>query len=457
MRTYALTAAIDNSVVEARRYIWTSFGLKLISPLYISLLNTLIAIGAAFVPPDIINLFLAEHDYVFLSVPYLIVVISSEFAFCMGMWCYALIKCRTNLAIRRTPKINPTKKLCLQSAFIIIMVILLEAVIISVIVTLIGPEKLAASFSDPNIANVTRLKLISTTRIHGINILAFQFGAEAALLASFYIFMNIRTLRIRRALLALYSFASILYLAASFLTFSRWPIMAFIVSLVALLLLKRNSESGTGIRTLSYLSFPFLGTLLITFLTFSFIKIGSSHLLNSIIGYTLGSYNLGAAAITNAFTQPYSDTSYGTLGMFWNAPVIGPHLRDLAISLGLGLPRTSVIEMGQTVQLWTNAAAQSGLNITYLWDSVFGYIYSDVGFAYPFVFFVYGFVSWFLYEGFMRLSLLRMLLYIVFLVSLITWFTSAFISNTPLDDFAFFSILITVYLRKQWRLSIWGP
>ncbi|MDA8153963.1 MAG: hypothetical protein M0003_14845 [Acidithiobacillus sp.] len=435
------------------RRFWNSLGIKIISPLFISLLNTFVALGAAFVPSDLVVKVLSEPNVIYLNMPYILVVLSSEIAFCAGIWLFPLLKGQHTLSICRSPTLYPTRRLYLKALNLVLISILYELFIIIFMIVSIGQKRIELAFLNPNIANTLRLWIISASRVHGVNLLAFQFGVNAALLVSFFIFINIRLVRVRISMLSIHALASMLYLLASSLSLSRWPIMAYLLSLAVLVVLKKNAGNGIGIRRVVVLSLSTLSILVFVFMVFSYIRMGSENIARSIVGYTIGSYNLGSAAISNIFVQPYSDSTYGALGMFWNAPVIGPYLRYFGRALGLDLPRSSVIEMGKTVVLWSDAVSKANFNPTYLWDSIYGFLYSDISFWYLFVFFVYGFVSWYLYDGFIKLSLLKMLLYIVFFISLITWFTSAFISNLPLDDFTFFAVLIALYLRRQWRLS----
>lgn len=445
-----LIAGYGNNTEKVSR--WKSFGIWAVSPLYLSLTSTTLGFISLIFPPHWLTTALQERDVVFMNAPMALVMAISELAFILGLAFYAQVHNHGKLVARRSPNLTPTRMLCKYGILLSAGSIIVEALIAIIMILRVGLTKILIAFTSPNAGIIFRQSLVGEMRIHGINILAFQAAAYPALLVSTFIAMSVRGNRARRVSLAFAIIGGFSYIIINLLTFTRWQVLQYFLSVGLLLVICRNGENGISKTRLLHASIIFLGISSALFVTVNALKTHISGP-SAILGYTIGSYNVGAAVASGDVAQPYANSSYGALGFFWNAPMIGPYLRDLGRADGLDLPSGNA---GATNvwSSWSNALDTAGLNPTYQWDTVFSYIYGDTGLIFPVIFFLYGYISQSIFSGFMMVRPIRFLLYFPFMTSIVTWFTSVFISNTTLDDFFIFSLLIVSIIKHQWLTSI---
>ena len=430
---------------------WSSSGIWGLSPLCLCLANMALACIAIIYPPHWIVTSLHERDLAFLNPGLVLVVIISGMSFIFGLMFVSLVFDQGYLKVRRSPPFKTNNRLYNKALLLITITIFGETLIAFLLLHKTGTAAFIAALNNPTTGIIFREKLVTIARFHTINILAFETLFYPALIIAFFIILGYSNGRKKMRGLLYFSFGSLSYLLVNFITFTRWQIMQYLLSMVAVFVLNKNSQEGVSLIKLLRLGMYFLVLALSIFIFVNALKTQISGG-NALIGYTIGSYNNAAATISRTVIQPFADSSYVALGALWNAPFIGPHLREIGISLGLNLPGPHAnATMGWST--WSDALEKSGLNSIYQWNTIFGSVFGDVSIFFPIIFFVYGAISQYLFIEFINLKLYGVLLYIFFMVSVVTWFTSVFISNTTLDDYAIFSGFLYFLIRRDWYSS----
>jgi hypothetical protein len=159
------------------------------------------------------------------------------------------------------------------------------------------------------------------------------------------------------------------------------PLMASTI-LIAIFFATR----GWRVRLMRVAAFASVSVVVIVgaFLLLSFLR-GSlllGSLMTSLLGYTIVSYNRMSALLMGAMHYGYEGSGV------YLAPL-------LSGSEGLNrlIPFKDVFDWPSARELWRTefaSVAQSGLNGSYIWSSIFGYLYSDIGWLAPFYMFFYG-------------------------------------------------------------------
>jgi len=432
---------------------WRKWGILALSPLYLSLLSTCFGLIAILTPPQWISIAMRERDFMFFNPLMFIVIVFSEVAFISGLLFYAKSRRLTRIGVKKSPRILPSARLLDKAIWLLVGSIIIEIMIGVIIVAKAGLGNILLALNNPIEGSQFRNHLLTLMRIHGVNMLVFQDAAYLALIVAIFIVMcSTRKSNKRVAGLMLAALGSVCYITVSLLTLTRWQVLQFLFSLGAIYLLYRNAQNGVARAKLVSYSVVIVVLSCSIFILVNALKTNNSDI-DAIVGYTIGSYNIAASVVSGIVTQPFSGSTYGTLGAIWNAPILGPHIRELGKLLGLDLP-TGSGGAKNSWNAWRDALQSAGINPAYNWDTVFGYVYGDIGIAFPIAFFVYGYISEYLFNKFQDLRLFGVMLYLPFFVSIITWFTSVFISNTALDDDIIFSIIIWLFIRHDWYAAM---
>ena len=431
---------------------WHSFAIKVVSPLFLAVANLFLVFVAILFPPQWFESAASEPDVVFLNFRYALLAIACTMAFLTGIVFYRLSRGSSLIIFRKSCNFQPNEGLLRKVKILLRICLAINLVTVALLIYGIGPHRILDAITNVSVALSVRNEALLVGRIAGLNILALQSLVFIILIAAFFVILNSKT-KLLTPLVVLFSSVIITYLFVTVLTITRWPILQLLFSMLVLYILYLNTKSGMGavrIFTFGILSLAFS---LIVFLGIGILKYGPSHVIGSIIGYTIASYNLGAAVVSGIFRQPNSGSTFATLGFFWQFPFLGEHFRLIGISYGLNLPIAGGANMSN-VNAWSYViATTTNLNPHWNWDTVYAYVYGDIGWASLFVFFLYGSISQYLYEGFVRLRLFHVTLYSFFFVYQITWFTSVFISGTLLDDYVVFACFLVFYLGPHWKQS----
>jgi hypothetical protein len=433
---------------------WRSFGLKVVSPLFLAIINLFMVFIAIIFPPQLFSQAASEPDIVFLNSGYALLAIACTVSFISGIIFYRLLRGSDKIVFPKSPGFKPTDSLVRRIKIILNCCLGINVATIFLLMYRVGLHRLLRSLTDKTVALSVRNEILIVGRVAGLNILVFQTLALVTLVVAFFVLLNMKRPVSCWWFKFLFFCVAITYVVISFIAITRWPILQLAFSLLLIYVLYRNTMTGLGFGRVLKLGMLFIGFSLVIFLGIGLIKYGASHVIDSIIGYTMASYNLGAAVTSGIFHQPNSGSTFATFGFFWQFPLLGEYFRRIGIHYGLNLPIAGGANM-TWVNAWAREIVQTtNLNPHWLWTTVYGYIYADIGWNALFIFFIYGAISQLLYDGFARLRLFHVALYSFFFIYQITWFTSVFISNTTLDDYIAFTLVIVLYIGPYWRSSV---
>lgn len=435
--------------MEEIRRGWT---FRLLRPDVASLLAVGLWLVSFLLPPQFVEPYLEERDVVFLNLPMAMVVVVSAVAFWKGT------KTGKTRGHRRTSESQPrmivTRSLLSKVFWVALVIPFFEILVIFTVLHKVGIGTLLLATQNPTLGTAWRTDVSSTLRLGGINFGALVNCCYAALVSCTFAALWADPGRgKRRICLILLGIGGLLYALTSLILFQRWPLFEYLLSMLVALLVYRDLKFGvTRAKVVGLIAGSALVCTAIFFLVNALrtSSTGSSMLL----GYTVGSYNLGAAAISGSFHQPHAHSTYATFGWFWDAPLIGATLRNLGISLGLDLPLGGALAPTAAVE-WPSAVASAGLNPAFQWDTMFARIYADVGVLFPLVFFVYGYACQRVYERFCRLDIFGVFLYVPLLVNILSWFSGVALS-TPFDDYLLSALIIWIWLKDLWIIDVNG-
>lgn len=166
------------------------------------------------------------------------------------------------------------------------------------------------------------------------------------------------------------------------------------------------------------------------------------EVIKQFMGYFPASYNRLNAVLSSNLEYPNGGWGYYSSQGIWDLPLISGALGiyDAGRSLGIPLPRSSTDN-------WRNqftAVKQSGLDESYIWATIYGFLYSDFGYFSIFYFLLYGYVAGFVFSGFIRGDSLRLLLYPFLFTTIIKWPSIVSFSQRTIFIFLVTSIFITL-------------
>ena len=449
-----VSAATSRDHATASKRHWRSFAIRFVSPLYLAVANLFLVLFATVFPPQWFSQAANEPDIVFLNANYALLAISCTGAFIAGIIFYRLLRGSGSIFFNKSPSFMPNESLVKKIKKVLMVCLGINFFTIALLIYGVGLHRFLQSMNDKDLALAVRNQMIVVGRLAGFNVLALQTLLFVTLVVAFFVLLNMKRSQSLTRLKFLFNGVIITYILVSFLEITRWPILQMVFSLLLIYILYLNTIHGLGFLRFLKIGIIFVTFSLAVFLGIGVLKYGPSHVLGSVIGYTLASYNLGAAVVSGIFRQPNSGSTFATLGFFWQFPFLGNYFRQIGISYGLNLPIAGGANM-TWVNAWARAIVENtDLNPHWLWTTVYAYIYADVGWAALCVFFIYGAISQYLYEGFIRLRLFQVALYAFFFAYQITWFTSVFISNTNLDDYVVFALALAFYIGPSWRNSL---
>lgn len=149
-------------------------------------------------------------------------------------------------------------------------------------------------------------------------------------------------------------------------------------------------------------------------------------LLQSILGYTVASYNRLAVMLDGNLQLPNSGTGYYTLQWLYYPPVVRDilHIPDLAASvLGTHLPVTRL----DNYYAQFEAIEKTPLAANFIWATFFGIVYSDYGWLSLFFYVVFGACCQAAYISMQKRKLLGIFLYSYIYATSLLWFGDGFI------------------------------
>jgi hypothetical protein len=198
---------------------------------------------------------------------------------------------------------------------------------------------------------------------------------------------------------------------------------------------------GKQVRPLRIAAFAFVSMLAIvaTFLLLSFLRgsllVGS--LMTSLLGYTIVSYNRMAAMLMGAMHYGYEGSGVYLVPL-------------LSGSEGFNklIPVKDIFDWPGARELWHTefaSVAQSGLNGSYIWSSIFGYLYSDIGWLTPFYMFFYGLFCCYFWIKFKTGKALGLVVYPWVAFGILFWIGTNLLPYDRLLNYIEMGLLLTWY------------
>jgi hypothetical protein len=175
------------------------------------------------------------------------------------------------------------------------------------------------------------------------------------------------------------------------------------------------------------------------FLLLSFLRgsllIGS--LMTSLLGYTIVSYNRMTALIMGAMHYGYEGSGVYLVPLLSNSE-----------GLNKLIPFKDTFDWPSARELWRTefaSVAQSGLNGSYIWSSIFGYLYSDIGWLTPFYMFLYGLFCCYFWIKFKTGKALGLVIYPWVAFGILFWIGVNLLSYDRLLNYIEMGLLLTWY------------
>ncbi len=178
----------------------------------------------------------------------------------------------------------------------------------------------------------------------------------------------------RRVFGAVFAASFVIDVLACLATFDRTNLMPLLAGLIIVYLFFKTRAADAKLARIVLIGLASVSGILVVFLALQFAR-GASHvdgLITSVLGYTIVSYNRLAALVIGVMHYVYQGKgAYIVAFLTENDRFLG--LRDR-----MGLPNFFVLWLSEFGSLST-----SGLNSGFNWASVFGYLFSDLGWWTP--------------------------------------------------------------------------
>ena len=242
-----------------------------------------------------------------------------------------------------------------------------------------------------------------------------------------------RRSRLRWVLLVAFATA----LGTAVIKVARYDLMPMVFGTALVYLAFKLRDKRISIQR--YLMFVFMLAfgVVALFVFFSWLRGSDSQsgLLNSVMGYTVASYDRLPALLDGRIRFPYGGTGTYTFRFLSNLPLFHRWI-------GTGMP--------DSVNVWLSefsAVDAGGLDGRYIWGSAFGYVYADIGWAAPLYFFGVGALSMWAWRRLQAGYAAGILLYPWLGFSVIFWFGSNFVAYPQLVTLAGAAALLSIYER----------
>lgn len=392
--------------------------LNLISPIYIAILSVCMGILMTLYPPQIYERIMWEKDYMFMDIKLYLFLVLCLISFLMGIkWAKKILK--FNIPDMKNKFIS-------KKHFILEVYILLISIIISsyyIFFVMITNRNLISTLIQGR-GSEYRDSMNTVFEVNGTQAGTFLV-ITMTLIIWLYYYYNERKYDLNTLNKKLYSrgikITIILFFLACVLAQARYVLMPYIVAIMYVKIyfkVTRNNISRKKIILYLIISFSFL---VILFNFISYIRAGNGQVKDSnnfILGYTVACYNRLSSILSGDLKLPNSGSGFYTLRSFWYPPLIGRYydIYNIGRGLGLNLP----IPTNYDNQLLQNLI-MAGLQPSFVWGTVFGFVYSDLGWFSFIYFFLYGLMSWIIYISFLKKKTIGIVLHPIIIFSILFW------------------------------------
>lgn len=367
-----------------------------ISPIFLVLYNFLIMMIALLFPPTIYTYFLDEKNYIFMNLSIFLLVTMSLLAFWLGYeisyMTFPKIKC-----------ISKRKIFIKKSIFIGIPLIIFEILTALFIVV----------FIKQNIG-VFYLLLNGLGNSYKENILTNFFFLFVYMLIGiiYWAYNKYKRFTIKSNLIRILIFIGILeVLLVSSIMLARFIAIPFLIGLVIIFLKYKKK-----FNLFTILKYLILG--IIVFIIASIFRSNNSDnifelIITKFMGYTIASFNRLALVLDGNLNYTYSYTGYYLMPLLSHVPL----LHNI-------IPNIYQIDYKKIWLEEFKDVESTQLQASYIWSTVYGYIYSVLGYLTPIYFFMLGLLTGPLWKSFVYNKTTGTIIYPWFFAGLILSFTS---------------------------------
>lgn len=201
---------------------------------------------------------------------------------------------------------------------------------------------------------------------------------------------------------------------------ARYEMMPLLFGLLVIYI-HYKYKTKSNFKILLYLSF-FLVSVISIFGVFSFTRgfATLSDVFQSIVGYTLTSYNHMAALLSGKLIYLNPGNLYYLLSFFQDAPL----LKDSLSSGYFNWPATDLIRYREFSDTF-----RAGLNGSYIWLTSYGYLWISLGYLTPLVFLINGILMEFYWAKFINGKQSGLIFYPWLFFCIIFWFGTSMLTS----------------------------
>lgn len=286
-----------------------------------------------------------------------------------------------------------------------------------------------------------------------------QFGSFLYLnvITIFWAISNVfaRGLKDKKTFIVIF-FSSALLIISYVLTMQRGQLVFFMSGLLVIYFTFHFSASITPRELIKnvFISVLLLMIIIIFITMFFFLRsVGPNHLFSYILGYGPASFNRLAAIINGNLVYRYGVTGFYMAPFLLHLPIL-----DKIANINIfNFPHAAVVFTSEF-----NSLARAGLNSRFNWATVYGYIYSSIGWATPIYFMLLGFICSFVWGHLKRATQFGFAFYPFIGASILFWFTTntLFMSEAVMSLFGaillhFYSELVSIKTFPRVPLNIY--
>lgn len=389
-----------------------------ISPAFLVLYNFLLLIFAIMFPPNIYSYFIDEKDYMFMNLSIFLLVNITLFAFLFG--------CIILYSIFPSVKSVYKEKIFVNKTIFIAFPLIVSEILVAVFILL---------FLKQNI-NYLYLLLAGLGTAYKENITGnfLYFSIYILMGIVYWAYSKYKTFTVSSKLLQfLIYFGIIEVLAIGIIMCARYIIVPFFIGLAVIFLRFKRK-----ITLLSILRYLLLG--LVSFCLIAIFRIINAEnlfegIITNLMGYSITSFNRLALILEGKLTYTYANTGYYLLPFLVHIPL-----------LHFVVPNIYHVKYHDIWSQEFSDVASAQLNPAYIWGTLYGYIYSVLGYLTPIYFSILGLIMGVLWKSFLRNETLGIILYPYFFSGFILSFASNIIFLPQ-----FVGLIYTILLLSIWE------
>lgn len=224
-----------------------------------------------------------------------------------------------------------------------------------------------------------------------------------------------------------------------FMTMQRSLLMPYILAIFVAYY--HGNKKMTLLKALTIAGIVLISSLMIFVLIAALREQTDVSLIQSMIGYTITSYNRLALILNGDLILPDSQTGYYTLQWLYYPPVIRDFLEitsAISNSLGIPLPETRL----ENYFAQFDAIDKTPLVSSFIWTTFFGVVYSDYAWYSLIFYFLFGLLCKVAYISMQRKQLIGIFLYSYIYATSLLWFGDGFIFHSTTLLMCYIAILL---------------